>query len=122
MNVLLWIAQVLLAAVFVFAGVSKILVYGRKGKVVQAPLVSGWVGMPNEFAAIIALVEIVGALAVVVPVDLWPPNILLRLAATGLAVLTVVVGIYHARRQEHVAPSVVVFLLALFVIVGRWPQ
>jgi hypothetical protein len=31
----------------------------------------------------------------------------------------VVAGIYHIRRQETAAPSVTLFLLALFVIIGR---
>jgi hypothetical protein len=54
--------------------------------------------------------------------DVWPPYILLRLATAGLALLMVAAGIYHMRRQESAAPSVALFLLALFVIVGRWPR
>jgi hypothetical protein len=54
--------------------------------------------------------------------DLWPPYVFLRLAAGGLALLMVAAGIYHIRRQESAAPSVSLFLLALFVIVGRWPR
>jgi hypothetical protein len=55
-------------------------------------------------------------------VDLWPPHVFLRLAAGALALLMVAAGIYHIRRQESAAPSVSLFLLALFVIVGRWPR
>jgi hypothetical protein len=55
-------------------------------------------------------------------VDIWPPDVLLRLSAAGLALLMVAAGIYHIRRQESAAPSVAVFLPALFVIVGRWPR
>jgi len=77
--------------------------------------------MPDELAAAIALLEIVGALGLVIPVDLWPPNVLVLLAAGGLALLAVAVGIYQARRHEHTTPIVTMFLLAVFVIVGRWP-
>jgi hypothetical protein len=70
----------------------------------------------------VGIAELLGAVGVVVPVDLWPPYVLLRLAAAGLALLMVIAGIYHIRRQESAAPSVALFLLALFVIVGRWPR
>jgi hypothetical protein len=56
------------------------------------------------------------------PYDFWPPHVLLRLVAGGLALLMVIAGIYHARRNERATPSVVLFLMAVFVIVGRWPK
>jgi len=121
MNSVLWIAQILLAGAFMFAGFSKILVFKRHKTIGQTPLEAGCVGMPDELAAAIALLEIVGALRLVIPVDLWPPNVLVLLAAGGLALLAVAVGIYQARRHEHTTPIVTMFLLAVFVIVGRWP-
>jgi uncharacterized membrane protein YphA (DoxX/SURF4 family) len=122
MNGLLWIAQILLAAVFVFTGVSKLLAYEE---LVKAPELRGKakrVGMSRGVAAAVGLLEIIGAVCVVVPVDIWPPYILLRAAAAGLAILMIIAGIYHLRRQETAAPSVVLFLLSIFVIVGRWPR
>lgn len=82
----------------------------------------GFDGLPYELALVIGVAEIVGALALVVPVDLWPPDILPRLAAATLGLLTVAGGIYHQRRRESAAPNVALFLLALFVIVARWPR
>jgi uncharacterized membrane protein YphA (DoxX/SURF4 family) len=122
MNGLLWIAQIILAGVFLFTGVSKILAYEKLVKAVEARSKSCRIGMSRVQAAIIGLVEIIGAVGVVAPVDLWPPYVLLRLAAGGLALLMVAAGIYHLRRQESAAPAVSLFLLALFVIVGRWPR
>jgi hypothetical protein len=34
----------------------------------------------------------------------------------------VLAGIYHIRRQDSAAPAGSVFLLALFIIVGRWSR
>jgi hypothetical protein len=34
----------------------------------------------------------------------------------------VIAGMYHVRRKETATPSVVLFLMAVFVIVGRWPR
>jgi uncharacterized membrane protein YphA (DoxX/SURF4 family) len=122
MNTLLWIAQIILAGVFLFTGFSKIFAYGQVVKAVEARSKAGRIGMTRVQAALVGLLEILGAAGVLVPIDLWPPNILLRLAAGGLALLMVAAGIYHIRRQESAAPSVSLFLLALFVIVGRWPR
>jgi hypothetical protein len=82
----------------------------------------GQIGLSRGQAAAIALLEIAGAAGVLLPFDPWPPYILLRLAAGGLALLMVAAGIYHLRRQESASPTVAIFLLALFVIVGRWPR
>jgi uncharacterized membrane protein YphA (DoxX/SURF4 family) len=122
MNTLLWIAQIILAGVFLFTGFSKIFAYGQVVKVVEARSKAGPIGMSRGQAVLVGLVEVAGAVAVLVPVDVWPPYVFLRLAAAGLALLMVAAGIYHIRRQESAAPSITLFLLALFVIVGRWPR
>ena len=78
--------------------------------------------MSRGQAVAVGLLEIAGAAGVLVPVDVWPPDVFLRLAAAGLGLLMVAAAIYHVRRQESAAPSITLFLLALFVIVGRWPR
>jgi uncharacterized membrane protein YphA (DoxX/SURF4 family) len=122
MNTLLWIVQLLLAGVFIFAGVGKVLAYYQLIKAVEARSKGGKIGMSRSQAALVGLLEIVGAVGLIVPIDFWPPHILLRAAAAALALLMVVAGIYHLRRQESATPDVVLFLMALFVIVGRWPR
>jgi uncharacterized membrane protein YphA (DoxX/SURF4 family) len=122
MNTLLWIVQIILAGVFLFTGFSKIFAYGQVVKVVEARSKAGRIGMSRRQAVLVGLVEIAGAVGLLMPIDPWPPFVLLRLAAGGLALLMVAAGIYHIRRKESAAPSVALFLLALFVIVGRWPR
>jgi uncharacterized membrane protein YphA (DoxX/SURF4 family) len=121
MNVLLWITQFLLAGAFVFTGVSKVLAYDDLKRAVEARTKGGKIGMSRGLAAQVGLLEVVGAVGLVLPYDFWPPYILLRLAAGGLALLMVIATIYHWRRKEHAAPSIGLFLMALFVVVGRWP-
>jgi uncharacterized membrane protein YphA (DoxX/SURF4 family) len=122
MNSLLWIAQIVLAGVFLFAGFSKIFVHRRQLGTLQTSSWPSCVGMPDVLASALAILEIAGAICLLIPVDLWPPDILLRLSATVLALLAVVAVIYHARRKEHTSNTIAAFLLALFVIVGRWPR
>jgi len=122
MNELLWIAQVILAGVFLFTGFSKIFAYNHVVKVVEARSKDRPIGMSRAQALLIGLFEAAAAVLVLVPVDIWPPHILLRLACAGLALIMVAASIYHFRRQESAAPSISLFLLALFIIVGRWPR
>jgi uncharacterized membrane protein YphA (DoxX/SURF4 family) len=122
MNTVLWIAQILLSGVFLFTGAGKLLAYEELVRAVERRSRGGKIGMTRLQAGIVGLLEIAGAVGVILPVDPWPPYILLRLVAACLALLMVVAGIYHIRRQESATPSVVLFLLAIFVIVGRWPR
>jgi uncharacterized membrane protein YphA (DoxX/SURF4 family) len=122
MNTILWIAQVVLAAIFLFTGISKLFAYERVRGVVEARFQGTPAGISRGLAAFIGLAEIAGALGVVAPVPLVPEHLLVLLSASGLALIMVLAGIYHLRRGEEAAPVIALFLLALFVIVGRWPR
>jgi len=122
MNVLIWSVQVVLAVAFLLAGGGKLLAYDPLGKLLQHRARGGELGVSRGQAAAIGVGEIAGALGVLTP-EAWSHDYLLvRLAVAGLALLMVCAGIYHARRREAASPAVTLFLLALFVIVGRWPR
>jgi uncharacterized membrane protein YphA (DoxX/SURF4 family) len=122
MNELLWIAQILLAGIFLFTGVSKLLAYERVIGAVEARSKGLPAGVSRGVAACIGVAEIAGALGVISPPSWMPDHLLIRMAAAGLALIMVGAGIYHLRRQDSAAPAVSLFLLALFIIVGRWPR
>ena len=122
MNGLLWIAQLVLAGVFSFTGATKLFAYEKLVKTLQSRSKGKPIGMSSGQAAVIGLLEIAGAVGVVTPAELIHGHLFVRLAAGGLALLMVAAGIYHLRRQESAAPAVSLFLLAVFVILGRWPR
>jgi uncharacterized membrane protein YphA (DoxX/SURF4 family) len=122
MDRLLWIAQVILAGIFLFTGFTKIFAYDKLVRAVETRLKNHPIRMTHGQAIVVGIFEIAGAVAVLIPADVWPPWVLLRLACAGLGLLMVIAGIYHLRRQESAAPTVALFLLTLFVIVGRWPK
>jgi uncharacterized membrane protein len=127
MNALIWIGQLVLAAVFLTAGISKIVAYKQLIKTLEARRKTAPIAMTAVQGRFVGLLEILGAIGVIMPASLTPsalaPDYLLvRLAAGGLALLMVAAMIYHFRRRESAAPAVAAFLLALFVIVGRWPH
>jgi uncharacterized membrane protein YphA (DoxX/SURF4 family) len=127
MNTLIWIGQILLAAVFFTAGVSKLLAYRTLIKTIEERRKTAPIRVTRAQGAVVGLLEIAGAIGVILP-PAWIPDalaadyLLARLAAGGLALLMIAATIYHFRRRESAAPAISAFLLALFVIVGRWPH
>jgi hypothetical protein len=127
MNMLIWIGQLALAAVFLTAGFSKVFVYRKLIKTIEARRKTAPITLPSVQGRILGILEILGAIGVIMPASLTPSALasdylLVRLCACGLALLMVAATIYHFRRRESAAPAIAAFLLALFVIVGRWPH
>ena len=127
MNTLIWIGQILLAAVFLVAGVSKLLAYKTLIKTIEERRKTAPIRVTRAQGAVVGLLEISGAIGVILP-PAWTPDalsvdyLLVRVAAGCLALLMIGATIYHLRRRESAAPAISTFLLALFVIVGRWPH
>jgi uncharacterized membrane protein len=122
MNSLIWIAQVFLAIAFLFAGMTKLAAFSKLRYRLEKRAKGGPIRMTYGQAVVVGLLEIAGALGVLIPPALVANYEAVLYAAGGLALLMIAAGIYHLRRNESAAPAVTLFLLALFVIVGRWPH
>ena len=113
-TVVLWVLQGLLALLFVFAGVMKL--------VLPLDQLAGPVQLPGLFLRFIGVAEVLGAVGLVLPVLLGIRPSLTPLAAAGLVVIMIgAVGITLAGGM--VAPSLVpltVGALAASVGYGRW--
>ena len=114
MNIALWIAQGLLAAIFLFAGGMK-LVLPVEEMTKQLPL-------PGLFLRFIAVCEVLGAIGVILPWLLGIRPGLTPLAAAGLVPIMIGATVFTLATSE--APlaliPLVLGLLAAFVAYGRW--
>ncbi|MGW4948567.1 DoxX family protein [Actinoplanes sp. NPDC004185] len=118
MNTALWIIAGLVAAGFLFAGLFK-LVLPREKYVAAQP----WASQAPPWApAAIGVLEVLGAVGVILPAALDEAPILVPVAATGLAVVMTGAVLMHVRRREYPAlgPSGVLLALALIVAWGRF--
>ena len=115
MNIVLWIIQLRLALLFIFAGTMKfVMPVAEMNR--QAPLV-----LPGLFLHFIGLCEILGGLGLVLPGLLRIKPRLTPLAAVGLAIITVgatVITLTGGMMGAALYP-LVVCLLCLFVAYGR---
>lgn len=119
MTYALWIVQVLLALMFLFAGGTKLVippdVLASMGSPNQIPL-------PGWFVRFIGVVEVLGAFGLLLPGLLRIKPWLTPLAAAGLVVIMIgatVLNIVADGVAAGVVP-LVIGLLAAFVAYGRW--
>lgn len=119
MNIVLWILQVLLALLFLFAGGTKLImpldVLMQAGSPNQVML-------PGWFIRFIGVCEVLGALGLVLPGLLKNRQYLTPLAAAGLSIImigAVVVTVIGDGLRMAVGPFVFLLLL-LFIAYARW--
>jgi uncharacterized membrane protein YphA (DoxX/SURF4 family) len=112
-NVVLWIVQALLAALFAFAGVMKL--------VMPIEEMTKQIAMPGAFLRFIGVAEILGGLGLVLPGLFGIRPGLTPLAAAGLVII--MMGATVISLQLGVAMAVLPFMvgvLAVLVAYARW--
>ena len=119
MNVILWVLQVLLALLFLFAGGTKLILPISVLTQMQSP---NQVMLPGWFIRFIGVAEVLGGLGLVLPGLLRNRQYLTSLAALGLAIImvgAVVITIMGDGVQMAIGPFVILLLL-LFIAYARW--
>lgn len=118
MHVFLWIVQILLAAAFGMAGVMKATQPKQKLRP-RLPWVEDFTPGTVRF---IGIVELLGALGLILPAATGIAPILTPIAATGLAILMLLAAATHIRRREPsgVATNAVLFAAAAVIPWGRF--
>jgi uncharacterized membrane protein YphA (DoxX/SURF4 family) len=116
MNIALWIVQALLAAVFLFAGGMK-LIMPIEEMLKQMPL-----PLPGWFLRFTGVVELLGAIGLILPRLLRIRPGLTPLAAAGLVIVMIGATAYTVAAGDVASAlmPLVVGLLCAFVAYGRW--
>ena len=118
MNIALWIVAGLLALAFLLAGFMKAF---RPVEDLKKNM--GWVAVvPTPFVRFIGVAELLAAIGLILPAVTGIAVWLVAAAAGGLVIVQLSAAIFHSRRQEWqvIGGNVVLLLLAVFVLVGRW--
>lgn len=124
MNSALWIAQVVLMAAFVLAGVSHLQYERTKERMDERTRQRlRWAeAVPPPLLTFIGICEILGALGLILPAVTGVLPVLTPLAATGLGVIMLLAILFHVVRREFpfIAINLVLLVLAAFVAYGRF--
>ena len=118
MNILLWIVQILLALLFLFAGGTKLFI---PADVLQQNAPPNAIRFSEMFLKFIGVLEVLGALGLLLPGITRIRKGLTSLAALGLLILmigAVVVVVMGEGAKAAIVPAVV-GLLCAFVAYGR---
>ena len=111
MNIVLWVAQILLAIAFLVSGITKAIRPSEK-------LRAGFPELQPGVIRLVAVAEVLGALGLILPGVTGIAPALTPVAAAGLAIIMVGAVVTHARRHEVKSVVVNVVLLALTVVVA----
>jgi DoxX-like family len=120
MNTALWTIAGLLATVFLVAGSNKLLI--PREKLARAPG-GGWVlSFSAGFVKALGVIELLGAVGLILPALLNIAPVLVPLAASGLATIMVGAAMVTYRRREfkHVLLNLIYLAMAAFVAFGRF--
>jgi hypothetical protein len=117
-NILLWIVAGLLAAMILLAGVMKVAVPKEKllGMMAWAET---W---PDARLKALGVVEVLGALGLILPRALNIAPVLTPIAAVGCAIVMFGATIVHTRMKDYagIAMPGVLLILAVVVAAGRF--
>jgi uncharacterized membrane protein YphA (DoxX/SURF4 family) len=119
MNITLWIVAGLLAVAFLAAGAMKLA--QPKAKLAESGM--AWTeDFSDTQVKLIGLVEVLGAIGLILPAALDIAPILTPIAAAGLALTMLGATVVHARRREksNITVTLVLAALAAFVAVMRF--
>ena len=119
LNIALWIVQVLLALLFLFAGGTKLVL---PIKVLQSMGSPNQILLPGLLVRFIGVCEVLGALGLILPGLLRIRPGLTPLAAAGLVIIMIGATALTSA-ADGIAPAlfpVMVGLLLSFVAYGRW--
>lgn len=118
MNIVLWVVQILLALAFAMAGIMK--ATQPFEKLAERMKWAKDVGLPG--VRLIGVLEILGAIGLILPAITGILPWLTPVAAIGLVLTMIGAMITHGRRGEfpNMGFNLVLLLLAVFIVYGRF--
>ena len=120
MDIILWILQVLLAVVFLGIGFSHAF---RFDQMAAQPQTSWMLAVGRQQMRVIGILEILGAIGLILPALTGILPWLTPVAASALALLMVFAIVFHARRSgegANITFNVALGVVALVIAVGRF--
>ena len=114
MNLVLWILQGLLAAMFLMAGIMKS-TQPRDKLIKQFPWVND---VSTPLVRFIGIAELAGAMGLILPAATGIATVLTPIAAACLALVMVLAMALHIRRKEPQAIAFNVLLLIALIVIA----
>jgi uncharacterized membrane protein YphA (DoxX/SURF4 family) len=120
MNIALWIAQGLLAAMYLAVGSWKVF---TPAKVRETPRMTWAHGQSDNYIRFVGTTELLGGLGLILPLVTGIMPWLTVLAAIGLTLIQLLaIFSEHLPKKEYesIPLNIVLLALSIFIVVGRW--
>ena len=117
LHIILWVAQGLLAAMFIMSGFMKL-----SQPIDQLATSLPWAAdVPAFLVRFIGAAELLGGLGLILPAALRIKPSLTTLAAIGLALVMIFALVFHVSRGENqaIGMNLIIAAIALFIAWGR---
>ena len=118
LNITLWVAQIIVAVLLLWAASVKLL-----KPINDIPAMWPWAGqVSSTLVRFTGVVDLLGALGLILPPVFRLKPILTPLAAVGVVVLMICASIFHISRGEgsQIGINIVVLMIAAFIAWGRF--
>jgi uncharacterized membrane protein YphA (DoxX/SURF4 family) len=114
MNTIVWTLQILVAAAFLYSGINKS-IYSEQKLVAIGQ--TGVEGLPITLTRFIGIIEILGAIGLILPVALNVLPKLTGMSAIGFAIIMVLAARIHYQRHEpkNTVNNIILLLLCLLI-------
>jgi putative oxidoreductase len=120
LNVILWAAQIILAGMFIIAGIMKTTM-----PIDQLSASLPWTkDIPEWVVRFIGASEFLGALGLLLPSLLWIKPVFTPVAALGIIAIMLMASVFHITRSEFSAVgfTLILALVAAFIAWGRFKK
>ena len=120
MNVALWIAQGMLAALYLMVGSMKTF---QPAKVRENPRMTWAHGQPDQYIRSVGVPEVLGSLGLILPLvtGILPGlTVLAAIGLTSIQVLAIFKEHLPKKEYEVIPLNIVLLALSIFVVIGRW--
>jgi uncharacterized membrane protein YphA (DoxX/SURF4 family) len=119
MNTLFWTLQTLVALTFLYSGLNKSL-YSEQKLVEKGQ--TGVEGLSVPLIRFIGIIEILGAVGLLLPGIIKVLTIIAPITAVGFSVIMVLAAIIHYKRKEprNVLTNLILLTLCVFIAVYRF--
>lgn len=122
MNTIVWILQIYLAALFAYSGIMK--GTQRREYLVRIGQ-TGVANLPYRVIRSIAVIELLGALGLILPWAIWILPVLTPISAIGFALIMLLAAPIHYKRKEYKSVfgvNLTTFLICVFIAYTRLQQ
>lgn len=112
MTTTIWILKLIIGLLFIFTGISKIIV--SKTKLLEKGM-KGFINLDQKQIKIVGILELIGAIGLIFPSLINVYNIVSAISALCLGFTMIVAGWINFKLKLSILPNIIIYLICIFI-------